>query len=158
ARVPRSPSGAPSTRPDPDVGDTSPRSILMEVVFPAPFGPRKPKTSPRPTSRERSSTAVFWPNSFRSPRVSMTESVTRSLGDGLRHLHEVLGGQIALDAEDPISFRPHHDGSPARLTIGHGLRGRRDEKAWLAVHRNLPECARVHRNRDEQGPLPIGGP
>ncbi len=30
----------------PDVGKMSPISILMVVVFPAPFGPTKPKISP----------------------------------------------------------------------------------------------------------------
>ena len=33
----------------------------MDVVFPAPFGPRKPKTSPLGTDRVRSRTAVFAP-------------------------------------------------------------------------------------------------
>ena len=43
---PRSPSGAPSTVPLPPVGRASPSSSLTAVVLPAPFGPRKPKTSP----------------------------------------------------------------------------------------------------------------
>src|SRR4051812_12324081 len=30
--------------------------------FPAPLGPRKPSTPPFPTSKEKSSTAFFWPN------------------------------------------------------------------------------------------------
>jgi hypothetical protein len=46
ARVARSPSGAPSTRPVPDVGSTSASNILIAVVLPAPFGPRNPKISP----------------------------------------------------------------------------------------------------------------
>src|ERR1700677_3007119 len=41
----------------PDVGATRPMSILMVVVLPAPFGPRKPKISPRRTSSEMPRTA-----------------------------------------------------------------------------------------------------
>ena len=37
---------------------TRPSSILMDVLFPAPFGPRNPKISPRGTSSERSRTAI----------------------------------------------------------------------------------------------------
>jgi hypothetical protein len=36
--------------------------MRMVVVFPAPFGPRKAKTSPRWTVNETSSTAVKSPN------------------------------------------------------------------------------------------------
>jgi hypothetical protein len=38
--------------------------MRMVVVFPAPLGPRKPKTSPRRTSSERRSTAVKSPYFF----------------------------------------------------------------------------------------------
>ncbi len=37
---------SPATHPCPELGLTRPASILMVVVFPAPFGPRKPKISP----------------------------------------------------------------------------------------------------------------
>jgi len=33
-------------------------SMLMMVVFPAPFGPRRAKSSPRSTGKETASTAV----------------------------------------------------------------------------------------------------
>ncbi|MBV8244287.1 MAG: hypothetical protein JOZ38_00045 [Candidatus Eremiobacteraeota bacterium] len=39
----------------------SPTIALMVVVFPAPFGPRKPKNSPAETRSEISSTAVNEP-------------------------------------------------------------------------------------------------
>lgn len=48
----------------PLVFDIRQQSIRMVVVFPAPFGPRKPKTSPSSTCRLRSSTAVKAPNFF----------------------------------------------------------------------------------------------
>ena len=41
----------------PLVGETKPMSILIVVVLPAPFGPRKPKISPRFTSSETPRTA-----------------------------------------------------------------------------------------------------
>ena len=42
----RSPSGRPSISARPEVGNTSCISSFSVVVLPAPFGPRKPKTSP----------------------------------------------------------------------------------------------------------------
>lgn len=35
----------------PEVGERSPERILVSVVFPAPFSPRSPRTSPGRTSR-----------------------------------------------------------------------------------------------------------
>ena len=54
ARARRSPSGAPRTWPEPALGRTRPSSSLMVVVLPAPFGPSRPTSSPRPTVRLRS--------------------------------------------------------------------------------------------------------
>jgi hypothetical protein len=39
-------SGIPATVAEPDVGAMSVPSVRTVVVLPAPFGPRKPKTSP----------------------------------------------------------------------------------------------------------------
>jgi hypothetical protein len=52
----------PDTSAVPDVGGMSVVSMRMRVDFPAPFGPRRPKISPRPTENEISSTAVKSPN------------------------------------------------------------------------------------------------
>ena len=38
--------GIPATAAEPDVGAMSVPSVRTVVVRPAPFGPRKPKTSP----------------------------------------------------------------------------------------------------------------
>src|SRR5262249_10497306 len=46
-------------------GRASPSSSLTAVVFPAPFGPRNPKTSPRFTVIERASSAVVRRYTFR---------------------------------------------------------------------------------------------
>ena len=43
----------PSIVASPEVGRRSPVSILMVVLLPAPFGPRKPKNRPRATRKER---------------------------------------------------------------------------------------------------------
>ena len=48
----------------------------MEVLFPAPLGPRNPKISPRRTESVRSRTAGRPPNSFRRLRASMARSGT----------------------------------------------------------------------------------
>jgi len=52
----------PNIRMDPAVGVTSPRSIWIVVVLPAPFGPNNPRISPGLISNDTSSTAVKSPN------------------------------------------------------------------------------------------------
>ena len=55
----------------PAVGFTSPSSIRSVVVFPAPFGPRKPTTRPSSTVNDRSSTATILPKCLVSPETSI---------------------------------------------------------------------------------------
>src|SRR5262245_4968843 len=52
------PSGRPSRRIAPESGAMMSISIRMRVVFPAPFGPSRPNTSPGRTSKVMSSTAT----------------------------------------------------------------------------------------------------
>src|SRR5262245_61726578 len=52
----------PATVASPEVGGSRPVSILIVVVLPAPFGPRKPNTSPGWTSSVTWSTATKSPN------------------------------------------------------------------------------------------------
>ncbi len=47
----------------------------MVVVFPAPFGPRNPWTSPVPTVRSSPSSARAAPNVFTSPVIAMAGGV-----------------------------------------------------------------------------------
>src|SRR6185437_13984889 len=77
---------APATRASPSSGDSKVANILSVVVFPAPFGPRKPKISPSATLRSTpataSTTAVLrwrrvW-NDLRRPLASITEILLRS--------------------------------------------------------------------------------
>ena len=48
----------PAIRTVPAVGCRMPAIMRMVVVLPAPFGPRKPKSSPAGTTRSRERTAV----------------------------------------------------------------------------------------------------
>ncbi len=55
----------------PEVGRSSPVSILMVVLFPAPFGPRNPKKRPRATWKDTRSTAVCRRNTFVRPSTTI---------------------------------------------------------------------------------------
>ena len=55
-------SGIPATVAEPEVGARSVPRVRTVVVFPAPFGPRNPNTSPRATLNDTSATAVRPPN------------------------------------------------------------------------------------------------
>jgi hypothetical protein len=46
----------------------------MDVLLPAPLGPRNPKIEPRGTFSERLRTATFGPNAFSRFRVSIAYS------------------------------------------------------------------------------------
>src|SRR6202165_4070647 len=73
-------SSQPATRAVPPLGASSVASMRSVVVLPAPFGPRKPKISPRVTERSTPATAsTFRPrdlNTRRRPRVSITASAS----------------------------------------------------------------------------------
>src|SRR5260370_6796280 len=58
----------------PVVGRSSPTIILIVVDWPAPFGPRKPKNSPRRTTRLRQWRAVLPRKLLVSPQVAMAAS------------------------------------------------------------------------------------
>ena len=73
----------PNTRTTPEVGRMKSSRVRIVVVLPAPFGPRKPKASPRATSNVRSWTPRAVPYRFVSCRTSMTAV-------GLRHLRANL--------------------------------------------------------------------
>src|SRR5205814_260848 len=64
----------PPIRAVPSVGSRMPQSILITVVFPDPFGPRKPKIDPFPTENETWSTAVKAPKRFVNPSTSIIGS------------------------------------------------------------------------------------
>src|SRR3954452_709975 len=91
----------------PDVGLMRPTSIRIVVVFPAPFGPRKPKISPRCSSKETLSTIVLSPMIFvRVVAVSVGVSFIRAPLPGLvpaahgrrRGCDSVRGGILLIPA------------------------------------------------------------
>src|SRR6185312_1654939 len=55
----------------PAVGVRKPVTIFMVVDLPAPFGPRKPNTSPFPTLRSIPATAATAPNRLVRPSISI---------------------------------------------------------------------------------------
>src|ERR1700743_1314730 len=69
----------PATSAWPEVGLVSVQSMLIVVVLPAPLGPRKPKTSPVPTSKPTPLTASKSPNDLRR---SVTEMAAIRCTDG----------------------------------------------------------------------------
>src|ERR1035441_5530286 len=92
-------SGMPATVAEPEVGAMSVPSVRTVVVFPAPFGPRKPNTSPWPISKETSSNATRSPK--RLPRPSTDSAAALSvLGLGKR-----FGDRVAFD---DVSFEIGH--------------------------------------------------
>ena len=58
----------------PESGSIMPVSIFTVVLFPAPFGPRKPRISPGRTSRSSRSTARTSPKDLLSPPASIFPS------------------------------------------------------------------------------------
>src|SRR4051812_16365090 len=83
-------SRSPATVAVPEVGATSVPSARTVVVFPAPFGPRKPKTSPRSISNETPSNATRSPK--RLPRP-WTESALVMLPPRLKTDINMLGSR-----------------------------------------------------------------
>src|SRR5208282_2442234 len=84
----------PITDAVPDVGSSMVASIESVVVFPAPFGPKSPKISPRSISK------LIWSTATSSPkrRVRSFTCIATVISD---HIPEV----IAAVPEDPCHFR-----------------------------------------------------
>src|SRR5690349_21793530 len=94
----------PKTRATPLVGRMRSSNTRIVVVLPAPFGPRKPKTSPWPTSRSRSMIPRWAPYAFVRRSVSMIATTwarpSLSLGRSWschvgRAGRDPLGGRVA---------------------------------------------------------------
>ena len=70
----------PATVAEPAEGSRMPHSIRMVVVFPEPFGPSSPNTSPRSMRSVSSRTAVTGPKRRVRPRVSTPGGLTAAAG------------------------------------------------------------------------------
>src|SRR5215469_871177 len=105
----------PANRTSPPSGASSPAMRPNRLVFPAPFGPTIPTTSPAPTAIDRSSAMTTRPNRFVTRSSSSSGLVIRSrvgrlqVGGDLRigkqrvvhdlHLHRELRALLPLDAD-----------------------------------------------------------
>jgi len=92
--------GRPNKKIRPAVGRIKPAIIDNVVVLPAPFGPRRPTSSPRAREKLRLSTAVRLPNRFVSPSTTrivslVTESAFRRAAVMCRGtpIHRTASGQ-----------------------------------------------------------------
>ncbi|RYJ30428.1 hypothetical protein CU044_1163 [Streptomyces sp. L-9-10] len=74
---------------EPAVGASRPTIIRMVVDFPAPFGPRKPVTSPGFTVKDRRPTTVLSPYRLVSSLASIMASVLSFLERGPRTLRDL---------------------------------------------------------------------
>src|SRR5215472_17614477 len=71
--------GSPFHRTVPPSSEVTPKMARIAVVLPAPFGPRKPKTSPAGTSKDSPSSAVTVPYRRRRPSsCSSTKDMAKS--------------------------------------------------------------------------------
>ncbi len=89
----------PATDADPEVGDTSVLSVRTVEVFPAPLGPRNPKTSPRLTLKEDVGKCHPIPELFRKVLNDDDRVARRSAGltladEASRLGHDRLGNLV----------------------------------------------------------------
>ena len=102
--IPSFSTSSPSTVADPPVGRTCPVSTLIMVVFPDPFGPRRPKSSPAFTVRETWSTAQTSPYAFERSLVSSTAAILYSVPGPVQSL--ITSHWVSSVKEEIVSNRP----------------------------------------------------
>src|ERR1700730_6603002 len=114
-RASESPAGWANRRAWPLVGRTRPSRTLTVVVLPAPFGPRKPNTSPGWTVRSSPWSATLRPYSLRRPTVSTAgvSGLPQAVGDAL----EVGGLQRAGQAVQVAVGVPDGRAADARVVV-----------------------------------------
>src|ERR1041385_6922641 len=101
----------PAISTSPASGRTKPVTHLVNVVLPAPLGPRKPKTSPRSTWRSRPLRATTLPYVLRRPCVASTVAIVAGLG----------GRYTALFVHPPSGRPPHAAGVRQHRRAGRRL-------------------------------------
>src|SRR5205807_6506278 len=112
-RTCRFPIGEPSSQAWPEVGSVSPSSSFTEVVFPAPLGPRKPKTSPLGTVIVRPARAVTWPYFLARSWVWTAGVSARAapcfdpLGGAVGNPEELLLIEVAADRVNESALFPN---------------------------------------------------
>src|SRR5712692_10539436 len=93
----------PKTVPPPSEGSRRPQSMRSVVDLPAPFGPRKPYSSPARTRRSRWSTATRLPKRRVSWRVTTAQPSSDIGVRGQPRLEQAVRVvDLDLDAEDEV--------------------------------------------------------
>src|SRR5262245_58473649 len=118
----------PSTRPPPAAGCSSPSSVLISVLLPAPLGPSSP-TAPPSTATDTLSSAVRAPYFTVSPLSSM-------MGP------PAAGVMAALFRSGPRSF---HDSRAAAAPAAQRPQARQAPEALEAHEHPLVDQPRVRR-------------
>src|SRR2546426_3491341 len=136
---------SPFTQAVPLVGMRRVVRILMRVVFPAPFGPRRPKTSPSNTSR---STALRATTSFFRFRWPFLRSFEMNVFDSLSAL--IIGSAMESASVQVGGLFKGQQGD-ARHVRGRGVDGHRSDLDALQVSH---DSAHLPRNikRDSRRP------
>src|SRR5687767_12758392 len=89
----------------PEVGGMKPVIMRMVVDLPAPFGPRKPSTSPRSTLKEMPSTARFAPKAFTRLSMRIISAGIWGAAAGFQGCGLESSGRFSHKPKDP----PHAD-------------------------------------------------
>src|SRR5688500_2842584 len=134
----------PATRASPSLGASSPMSMRIAVVFPAPFAPRKPKTSPTPTAKEMWSTATKLPKRRVRSRATMAcVEVEGEWGGGVGRKSPAVRVSLftlapPLHSPSPFVHQRHEAVLDAGLDWPH---------AGVGESLALEVCAHLFRNR-----------
>src|ERR1051325_2164340 len=83
------------------------KPVIMRMVvdLPAPFGPRKPSTSPRSTRNEMPSTARFGPNVFTKFSIVIMGLALRESPDRASYFSAIIAA-LAPDSGARFSHKP----------------------------------------------------
>src|SRR6478609_4855526 len=101
----------PSTSASPEVGRSTPASMRRVVVLPAPSGPTRPNSSPRPTSKLTPATAVRSPNARVRPSTRRRGSAIGSSPYRRFDLRQPdVGRQAGLELVGGVLENAHLDG------------------------------------------------
>src|SRR5437660_672578 len=128
----------PSTSISPAVGSSSPSSMAMVVVLPAPLPPSSPSTAPGATAKVRSSTATTSPYTLRRCRTAMEGDWAMAASQRLDR-----GFDAVETAADLLDARGEAQPDVALAASGEGFARR---QADLVLFREL--LAEAHRVAD----------
>src|SRR6202165_4516359 len=142
APIRRRPSGSPgrcsATTAEPDVGRIRPSNMRSVVVFPAPFGPRNPKTSPRCTSRSSESRAVIdGPYRFVRPWVVMTFPFAMGISFTNGSMPFTVGAKEWDVVPCAPDFFVHREGEPTSTSRGMSGGARFDQPDFVREDHGL---------------------